>query len=84
MNRVGLNRGLAGCGGRLGVGGWEHRNPTNGRQGKRPAFGTAYMVGKIEEFTNVINTHGWHFLQIVQAFQSSERQRPVSTGSTAP
>ena len=46
-----------------------------GRQGKRPALGPAYVVGKIEEFTNAINTRCWRFLQIVQAFQGFERRR---------
>ena len=50
-------------------------NPTHGRQGKRPAFGAAYVVGKIEEFTNVADTRCWRFLQIVQAFQGFERRR---------
>ena len=51
------------------------RKPTNGRQGKRPAFGAAHVVGKIEEFTNGTTTPCWRFLQIVQRFQSSERRR---------
>ena len=84
MSSVGLDRRLAARSARLSIRGWKPRNPTNGRQGKSPAFGRAYMVGKIEEFTNVINTRCWHFLQIVQAFQGFERQRPVSPGSTAP
>jgi hypothetical protein len=84
MTQVRLDRRLAARSARLGIGGWESRNPTNGRQGKSLAFGRAYMVGKIAEFTNVITTRCWHFLQIVQAFQGFERQRPASPGSTAP
>ncbi len=69
------DRTLAGRGGGLRVAEGLHRNPTNGRQGKRPGYGAAHVVGKIEEFTNVTNTRCWRFLQIVQRFQSSERRR---------
>ena len=60
-----------------GLQGAEHRRrqPTNGRQGKRPAVGPAHVVGKIEEFVNVTNTRCWRFLQIVERFQSSKRHR---------
>jgi hypothetical protein len=50
MNRVGLDRCLAGCGARLGVGGWEHRNTTNGRQDKSAASGWAQVVGWVGLF----------------------------------
>lgn len=75
MIAIGGNRAVEGCGGGLCGSDRQHRNPTNGRQGKRPAFGAAHVVGKIEEFTNVTNTRCWRFLQIVQRFQSSERRR---------
>lgn len=55
-----------------------------GRQGKRPALGSAYVVGKIEEFTNATNTRCWRSLQIVQAFQGFERRRPELSWATAP
>jgi hypothetical protein len=58
--------------------------PRLGRQGKRPACGAAHVVGKIEEFTNVINTRCWRFGQIVQAFQSFERHRCELPGGTPP
>jgi hypothetical protein len=45
MRRVAPDRGLAGCGGRLRVGRWEPRNPTNGRQDKSADCGRAYVVG---------------------------------------
>ena len=61
-----------------------HRNPTHGRQGKRPAFGAAYVVGKIEEFTDTRDTRCWRFLQIVQAFQRPERRRPELSRAAAP
>ena len=46
-----------------------------GRQGKRPAFGAAHVVGKTEEFTRVTNTPCWRFPPIVERFQSSDRRR---------
>ena len=55
MIAIGGNRAVEGCGGGLCGSDRQHRNPTNGRQGKRPAFGAAHVVGKIEEFTNVTN-----------------------------
>jgi|HubBroStandDraft_4_1064222.scaffolds.fasta_scaffold1118474_2 hypothetical protein len=64
-----------GCGGGLRVAERLHRNPTHGRQGKRPAFGAAYVVGKIKEFANVTNTRCRRFWQIVERFQSSVRRR---------
>ena len=75
MSPIALQRVAEGCGGGLRVVDSRHRDPTNRRQGKRPAFGAAYVVGKIEEFTNAANTRCWRFLQIVQAFQGFERRR---------
>ena len=75
MSPLGDDHALEGCGGGLRVVVGRHRNPTHGRQGKRPAFGAAYAVGKIDEFTNAANTRCWRFLQIVQTFQGFERRR---------
>ena len=75
MSAIGGRRAVEGCGGGLGVRDSQHRNPTHGRQGKRPALGPAHVVGKIEEFANVANTPCWRFHQIVQRFQASERRR---------
>jgi hypothetical protein len=61
----------------------QRRNPTNGRQGKRPAVGAAYVVGKIEEFANASDTRCWRFRQIVQAFQGFERHRSELPGGAA-
>jgi hypothetical protein len=60
---------------RLSAGEGVQRVPTNGRQGKRPAFGAAHVVGKTEEFAYVTNTPCWRFRQIVERFQSSDRRR---------
>ena len=59
----------------------EHRRrqPTNGRgrgrQGKRPAFGTAYVVGWVGEFGNIRDTPCWRFDQFSQPNQGSKRHR---------
>lgn len=60
-----------------GLRGAEHRRrqPTNGRQGKRPAFGAAYVVGWIEQFTASIEAACWRFHRFIQRIQASERRR---------
>ncbi|AGK57183.1 hypothetical protein HYPDE_27518 [Hyphomicrobium denitrificans 1NES1] len=68
----------------MGGGAGERRQPTHGRQGKRPARGPAYVVGKIEEFANVANTPCWRFRPIVQGFQASERRRLGSAWGAGP
>jgi hypothetical protein len=50
-------------------------SPTIGRQGKRPAFGAAHVVGKTKEFAHVTNIPCWRFRQIVERFQPSDRRR---------
>src|SRR6185312_9440551 len=49
MSAIGGRGAVKGCGGSLCVTDSQHRNPTNGRQGKRPALGAAYVVGTIED-----------------------------------
>jgi len=60
-----------------GLRGAEHRRrqPTNGRQGKRPAFSTAYVVGWIGQFAASIEAACWRFHRFVQRIQASERRR---------
>ena len=84
MSAIGDHRAVEGCGGGLCVRDSQHRSPTHGRQGKRPALGVAHVVGKIEEFSNVPDTRCWRSLQIVQEFQCSERHRPESSADVAP
>jgi hypothetical protein len=55
------------------------RKPTNGRQGKRPAFGAAYMVGWIRQFAHAIEASCWRFHRFVQRNQSSKRRRAAET-----
>jgi|APThiThiocy_cv2_1041547.scaffolds.fasta_scaffold58224_3 hypothetical protein len=64
-----------------GLQGAEHRRrqPTNGRQGKRPAFGAAYMVGWIRQFAHAIEASCWRFHRFVQRNQSSKRRRAAET-----
>ena len=75
MSCLRSHRGVAGKRTRLDVGAGGRRRPTHRRQGKRPACGAAYVVGKIEEFTNATNTCCWRSLQIVQVFQGLQRRR---------
>ncbi|AGK59769.1 hypothetical protein HYPDE_40503 [Hyphomicrobium denitrificans 1NES1] len=75
---------MAGKRTRSAVGAGERRRPTHGRQGKRPALGAAYVVGKIEEFTDTRDTRCWRFLQIVQTFQGFARRRLELSRVAAP
>ena len=72
------DRALEGCGGSLCMAEGRHRNATHGRQGKRPAFGASYVVGKIDEFTNTTDTPCWRSLRFPQRNQSAKRRRSAS------
>jgi len=78
MNAVGGHRAVEGCGGGLCVRDSRHRNPTNGRQGKRPAFGAAYVVGWIGNFVHVRDMPCWRSARFVQANQRPERRRTTT------
>jgi len=78
MNAIGGHRAVEGYGGCLCVRNSLHRNPTNGRQGKRPASGAAYMVGKIEDFANANATPCWRSLRFSERNQSTKRRRSAS------
>ena len=78
MSAIGGHHAVEGCGGGLCVRDSQHRNPTNGRQGKRPAFGAAYVVGKIDDFVNVTDTACWRSLRFSQRNQSTKRRRSAS------
>jgi hypothetical protein len=60
-----------------GLWGAEHRRrkPTNGRQGKRPAFGAAYVVSCIGQFTDITDYPCWRSPRFVQANQCLNRRR---------
>ncbi len=84
MSSLRSHRYLAGHRTGLGVGAGVRRRPTHGRQGKRPAHGPAYVVGRIEEFVNATGTPCWRFPQIVQAFQRFARRRLELSRVAAP
>ena len=72
MSAIGDYRAVEGGGGGSCLMDSRDRNPTNRRQGKRPASGAAYVVGKIEVFTVFIDTPCWpvpHFPQPIQWFK---------------
>ena len=75
MSAIGGHRAVEGCGGSLCARDGQHRNPTHGRQGKRPAFGAAYVVGWIDEFADITDTPCWRFLHFSQRIQCSKRHR---------
>jgi hypothetical protein len=75
MSALGGHRAVEGCGGGLCVRDSQHRNPTNARQGKRPASGAAYVVGKIECFANITNIACWRSLRFSQQNQCAKRRR---------
>ena len=84
MTRVVLYRGVAGSSAGLRVGQGLERNTTNGRQGKRPASGAAYVVGCIGYFTHWTTTACWRSEQFFQGFQRSERRRPCNSSTPQP
>jgi hypothetical protein len=75
MSAIGGHRAVEGYSGSLCVTDRQHRNSAHGRQGKRPAFGAAYMVGTIEDFANTTDTPCWRSQQFFQRNQSPQRRR---------
>ena len=75
MRAIGGHHAVEGCGGGLCVRDSQHRNPTNGRQGKRPAFAAAYVVGWIGQFADITDLPCWRFQRFVQRNQRSKRHR---------
>jgi hypothetical protein len=53
--------------------------PTNGRQGKRPAFGAAYVVGWIGQFIDITGMPCWRFRRFRQRIQRSKRRRTAES-----
>jgi hypothetical protein len=51
---------------------------SHGRQGKRPAFGSAYVVGWIGQFDDIGDMPCWRFLRFVQANQRTERRHTTA------
>ena len=55
-----------------------------GWQGKRPAVGPAYVVGRAGGFGHSSNGHCWRCPHFLKGNQSCERHRPVAQGGFAP
>ena len=55
-----------------------------GWQGKRPAVGPAYVVGRAGGFGHGSNGHCWRSPHFLKRNQSCERHRPVAQGGFAP
>ena len=55
-----------------------------GWQGKRPAVGPAYVVGRAGGFGHGSNGHCWRSPHFLKRNQSCERHRPVAEGGFAP
>ena len=84
MTRVVLYRGVAGSSAGLRVEQGLEGNTTNGRQGKRPASGAAYVVGCIGYFVHSLSTACWRSGQFLQGFQCPERRRPSISRASQP
>ena len=59
-------------------------DPTDGRQGKRPAFGPADVVGRIAEFAGANGAPCWRFFQFAERNQSSQRRRSIRRRGFSP
>jgi hypothetical protein len=55
-----------------------------GWQGKRPAVGPAYVVGRAGGFGHASNGHCWRRPYFLKGNQGCERHRPVAQGGFAP
>ena len=84
MIAISGRRVVEGCSGSLDGSDRQHRNLTHGRQGKRPASGAAYVVGKIEVFTVFIDTPCWRFPHFRQPIQWFKRRRSDSGRHSTP
>jgi hypothetical protein len=55
-----------------------------GWQGKRPAVGPAYVVGRAGGFGHAGNDHCWRSPQFLKGNQDGERRRSAAQGGFAP
>jgi hypothetical protein len=55
-----------------------------GWQGKRPAVGPAYVVGRAGGFGHAGNGHCWRSPHLLKRNQACERRRPVAQSGFAP
>jgi hypothetical protein len=58
----------------------EQGKTDRGWQGKRPAVGPAYVVGRAGGFGHGSNGHCWRSPHFLKRDQSSERRRPKAQG----
>jgi hypothetical protein len=62
----------------------EQGKTDRGWQGKRPAVGPAYVVGRAGGFGHAGNVHCWRSLHFLTRNQSCERHRPAAPSGFAP
>jgi hypothetical protein len=62
----------------------EQGKTDRGWQGKRPAVGPAYVVGRVRGFGHSGNGHCWRSPHFLEGNQSCERHRPFAQGGFAP
>jgi hypothetical protein len=62
----------------------EQGKTDRGWQGKRPAVGPAYVVGRAGGFGHGSNGHCWRSPHFLKRNQSCERYRPKAQGGFAP
>jgi hypothetical protein len=84
MIEIALRRGFSKVVAGLRVATGEQGKSDRGWQGKRPAVGPAYVVGRVGGFGHGSNGHCWHSPQFPKRNQSCERHRSVAQGGFAP
>jgi hypothetical protein len=62
----------------------EQAKTDRGWQGKRPAVGPAYVVGRAGGFGHGSNGHCWRSRHFLKRNQNCERHRSVAQGGFAP
>jgi hypothetical protein len=62
----------------------EQQKTDRGWQGKRPAVGPVYVVGRAGGFGHSGNGHCWRSKHFLKRNQSSERRRPAVPSGFAP
>ena len=58
----------------------EEEKIDRGWQGKRPAVGPAYVVGRAGRFGHDSNGHCWRYPHFLKGYQNCERHRPKAQG----
>jgi hypothetical protein len=84
MIEIALRRRLSEVVAGLRVATGEQGKTDRGWQGKRPAVGPAYVVGRVRGFGHSGNGHCWRSPHFLEGNQSCERHRPFAQGGFAP